>query len=194
MVKENYSIPAKNLLDGLINDYSKSLKKFQIDNINLRKLKNIKCNINGKKRKIKDLADVKNNRMLNQFRLVVYNADYINNVEEELDKNSLNSQINGQFILVDKPVLKFNQLMAIVDHIEKARNSFLMKCAKAKLEPIVRVKHALENDFIDFKTSLETSKNCQKIFKEKEKETYMITEKKIEDILGKDLYAKYKND
>ena len=39
--------------------------------------------------------------------------------------------------------------MKIIDDIEGFKNKTLTKCSKAKLEPILRAKNALENDFID---------------------------------------------
>ena len=37
--------------------------------------------------------------------------------------------------------------MAIVDEIEKMKNKTLTKCSKAKSEPIIRARTALENQF-----------------------------------------------
>ena len=39
--------------------------------------------------------------------------------------------------------------MKIIDDVEGFKNKTLTKCSKAKLEPILRAKNALENDFID---------------------------------------------
>ena len=84
--------------------------------------------------------------------------------------------------------------MSIVDELEKSKNKFLSKCTKAKLEPILRAKNAIENDFIDQVKSREISLNCQRIFDEKEKEIKKITSTKIRQILGKDYYEKYLNE
>ena len=69
--------------------------------------------------------------------------------------------------------------------------SILSKCSKAKLDPILRARTALENEFIDQVISRETSSNSQKIFDEKEKIIDQITKKKIEIILGKSFFKKY---
>ena len=39
--------------------------------------------------------------------------------------------------------------MSIVDDIEKIRNKTLTKCSKAKSEPVIRARTALENEFIE---------------------------------------------
>ncbi len=81
--------------------------------------------------------------------------------------------------------------MTIVDEIEKHKSKFLSKCTKAKLDPILRAKNALENDFIDQVVSKQISRNCQKIFEQKEKIINDITNKKIEKLLGKEFYKKF---
>ena len=58
--------------------------------------------------------------------------------------------------------------MKIIDDIEGFKNKTLTKCSKAKLEPILRAKNALENDFIDqvisgkLRTSVKNYMNQQK--------------------------------
>ena len=54
--------------------------------------------------------------------------------------------------------------MAVVDEIEKHQNKTLTRCSKAKLEPILRARNAVENDFIDQVISRQTSNRCQEVF------------------------------
>ena len=90
-----------------------------------------------------------------------------------------------------KKKLTFNQLMTIVDEIEKSKNKILTKCSKAKLEPILRAKNALENDFIHQIISRETSNKWQELYESSEKEIIKITEKKIKFLLGLKNYERY---
>ena len=46
--------------------------------------------------------------------------------------------------------------MSIVDEIEKIKNRTLTKCSKAKSEPVIRARTALENEFIEPAVSRET--------------------------------------
>ena len=71
------------------------------------------------------------------------------------------------------------------------KNKTLTKCSKAKLEPILRAKNALENDFIDQVVSRETSNKCQEFYESAEKEISKITEKKIKSILGLENFERY---
>ena len=50
----------------------------------------------------------------------------------------------------------------------KQKNKTLSKCSKAKMDPVIRSKHAVENEFIDLAIARKTSNNCQKMFEENE--------------------------
>ena len=86
-------------------------------------------------------------------------------------------------------VMKKTNLLG--DDIEGFKNKTLTKCSKAKLEPILRAKNALENDFIDQVISRETSNKCQELYESTEKEILKITEKKIKFVLGSENYERY---
>ncbi len=192
MIKEeNYSIQAKNLLDFLIQDYSESLKSFHQDNFYLHEIKKFRFNINNRIRKLLDIAEVKNNPKDSFYHIIVFNTEYNGIIKTELDLIPLTYKEEGQNIYVNKKKLTFNQLMTIVDNIEGFKNKTLTKCSKAKLEPILRAKNALENDFIDQIISRETSNKCQELYEFSEKEIIKITEKKIKFLLGPENYKRY---
>ena len=192
MIKEeNYSIQAKNLLDFLIQDYSESLKSFHQDNFYLHEIKKFRFNINNRIRKLLDIAEVKNNTKDSFYHIIVFNTEYNGIIKTELDLIPLTYKEEGQNIYVNKKKLTFNQLMTIVDNIEGFKNKTLTKCSKAKLEPILRAKNALENDFIDQIISRETSNKCQELYEFSEKEIIKITEKKIKFLLGSENYKRY---
>lgn len=189
--EENYSIQAKNLLDFLIQDYSDSLKSFHQDNFYLHEIKKFRFNINNRIRKLLDIAEVKNNPKDSFYHIIVFNTEYNGIIKTELDLIPLTYKETGQNIYVNKKKLTFNQLMTIVDNIEGFKNKTLTKCSKAKLEPILRAKNALENDFIDQIISRETSNKCQELYEFSEKEIIKITEKKIKFLLGSENYKRY---
>ena len=192
MIKEeNYSIQAKNLLDFLIQDYSESLKSFHQDNFYLHEIKKFRFNINNRIRKLLDIAEVKNNTKDSFYHIIVFNTEYNGIIKTELDLIPLTYKEEGQNIYVNKKKLTFNQLMTIVDNIEGFKNKTLTKCSKAKLEPILRAKNALENDFIDQIISRETSNKCQELYEFSEKEIIKITEKKIKFLLGSENFKRY---
>ena len=191
---ENYSIQAKNLLESIILDYELVLKTIHQDDFYLKEIKKIRITINSRIRKISDLAEIKNNHNDSFFLLVIFNEDYFSLLNEELEKLDLKITKDGQFIKIDKKKLSYNQVMTLVDDIEKIKNKTLTKCTKAKSEPVIRARTALENDFIDPIVSRETSNKCEKLLESTGLKIEEITKKKIKGILGTEYFKKYQNE
>ena len=191
---ENYSIQAKNLLESIILDYELVLKTIHQDDFYLKEIKKIRITINSRIRKISDLAEIKNNHNDSFFLLIIFNEDYFSLLNEELEKLDLKVTKDGQFIKIDKKKLSYNQVMTLVDDIEKIKNKTLTKCTKAKSEPVIRARTALENDFIDPIVSRETSNKCEKLLESTGLKIEEITKRKIKDILGTEYFKKYQNE
>ena len=191
---ENYSIQAKNLLECIVQDYESVLGSIHQDSFYLSEIKKIRLSINSRIRKISDLAEIKNDHQDNFFTIIVYNEDYYELLNEELQNLELDTKKEGQFIKVFKKELTYNQLMSIVDDIEKIRNKTLTKCSKAKSEPVIRARTALENEFIEPAISRETFNQCEILQKKATDLIDLITQKKIKEILGKIYFEKYINE
>ena len=191
---ENYSIQAKNLLESIVQDYESVLGSIHQDNFYLSEIKKIRLSINSRIRKISDLAEIKNDHQDNFFTIIVFNEDYYELLNEELKNLELDTKKEGQFIKVFKKELTYNQLMSIVDDIEKIRNKTLTKCSKAKSEPVIRARTALENEFIEPAISRETFNQCEILQKKATDLIDLITQKKIKEILGKIYFEKYINE
>ena len=188
---ENYSIQAKNLLESIVQDYESNLKSIHQDIFYLNEIKKIRFTINSRIRKITDLAEIKNNQQDDFFTVIVFNEDYFEILNEELIKLELNTKRDGQFIKVFKKELTYNQLMSIVDDIEKIKNRTLTKCSKAKSEPVIRARTALENQFIEPAVSRETFNQCEILQKKAIDLIDLVTQKRIKEILGETYFEKY---
>ena len=188
---ENYSIQAKNLLESIVQDYESNLKSIHKDIFYLNEIKKIRFTINSRIRKITDLAEIKNNQQDDFFTVIVFNEDYFEILNEELIKLGLNTKRDGQFIKVFKKELTYNQLMSIVDDIEKIKNRTLTKCSKAKSEPVIRARTALENQFIEPAVSRETFNQCEILQKKAIDLIDLVTQKRIKEILGETYFEKY---
>ena len=191
---ENYSIQAKNLLESIVQDFESVLSSIHQDSFYLSEIKKIRLSINSRIRKISDIAEIKNDHQDNFFTIIVFNEDYYELLNEELQNLELDTKKEGQFIKVFKKELTYNQLMSIVDDIEKIRNKTLTKCSKAKSEPIIRARTALENEFIEPAISRETFNQCEILQKKATDLIDLITQKRIKEILGKINFEKYINE
>ena len=193
-MKENYSIQAENLMSQIIKDYTISVENFKVQNLVLKSIKNIKVKIADRTRNISDLVEIQYNDEIQKWKLTVYNKDYINKIVIQIDETDLSYYVEGQFIIIDKPTFTYNQLLELIEQIEKYTNKVLLNCSKAKLEPILRARNGVENQFIDNITAQFASQRSQEIY---EKYEVILQEKKlqkIKNILGIELFKKYKAD
>ena len=188
---ENYSIQAKNLLDNLVDEYKTTIEDIHKIDIILKQVKTIRVEVNKRSRWISEVANISKEVVNKKIKILIYNEDYLKPISDELNQAGLNYNISGQFIEVKQPDFKYNQLMSLVDEIRTKENKILSKCSKAKMDPVIRSKHALENDFIDQAIARKTSNNCQKIFESNENKIKELTIKKIKSILGHDNFKKF---
>ena len=166
LVDENYSIQAKNLLENLVDEFENTIKKIHKIDIVLKQIKTIRVEINKRSRWISEISNISKDIANKKVKILIYNEDYFEPIESELKKLDLQFNKNGQFLEIVQPIFSYNQLMSLVDDIESKKNKIISKCTKAKMDPVIRSKHAVENEFIDIAIARKTSNNCQKMFEE----------------------------
>ncbi len=191
---ENYSIQAKNLLDNLVDEYDNNIKNIHKIDIVLKQIKTIRVEINERSRWISEISNISKDIPNKKVKILIYNEDYFKPVEEELKKLDLEFLKNGQFLEISQPIFTYNQLMSLVDDIETKKNKIISKCTKAKMDPVIRSKHAVENEFIDLAIARKTSNNCQKMFEEYQTLITVMTLKKVKSILGHENFKKFEKE
>tara|TARA_B100000900_G_C20220334_1_gene569534 strand:- start:23 stop:616 length:594 start_codon:yes stop_codon:yes gene_type:complete len=193
-VDENYSIQAKNLLDNLVGEYKSSITSIHKIDIVVKQIKTIRIEVNKRSRWISEVSNLSKDIANKKVRILIYNEEYFRPIEKELESLELRFFKNGQFLDVIQPNFSYNQLMSLVDDIESKKNKIISKCTKAKMDPVIRSKHAVENEFIDHAIARKTSNNCQKMFEEYEAIIFEITLKKIKSILGHENFKKFEKE
>ena len=193
-VDENYSIQAKNLLDNLVDEYKNLIKDIHKIDILLKQIKSIRVEVNSRTRWISEVANITKEVANKKVKILIYNDDYLSAIEDEVKQLKLNFEINGQFIEVFQPDFSYNDLMTLVDEIETKKNKTLSKCSKAKMDPVIRSKNAVENELIDLAIARKTSNNCQKMFEENEGIIRKLTLEKIKSILGHEYFKKFEKE
>ena len=194
LVDENYSIQAKNLLENLVDEFENTIKKIHKIDIVLKQIKTIRVEINKRSRWISEISNISKDIANKKVKILIYNEDYFEPIENELKKLDLQFNKNGQFLEIVQPIFSYNQLMSLVDDIESKKNKIISKCTKAKMDPVIRSKHAVENEFIDLAIARKTSNNCQKMFEEHQKLITEMTIKKIKSILGHENFKKFEKE
>ena len=193
-VDENYSIQAKNLLDNLVDEYKNLIKDIHKIDILLKQIKSIRVEVNSRTRWISEVANITKEVANKKVKILIYNDDYLSAIEDEVKQLKLNFEISGQFIEVFQPDFSYNDLMTLVDEIETKKNKTLSKCSKAKMDPVIRSKHAVENEFIDLAIARKPSNNCQKMFEDNEEIIRKLTFEKIKSILGHEYFKKFEKE
>ena len=194
LMDENYSIQAKNLLENLVDEFENTIKGIHKIDIVLKQIKTIRVEINKRSRWISEISNISKDIANKKVKILIYNEDYFEPIENELKKLDLQFNKNGQFLEIVQPIFSYNQLMSLVDDIESKKNKIISKCTKAKMDPVIRSKHAVENEFIDLAIARKTSNNCQKMFEEHQKLITEMTIKKIKSILGHENFKKFEKE
>ena len=131
-VDENYSIQAKNLLDNLVDEYKNLIKDIHKIDILLKQIKSIRVEVNSRTRWISEVANITKEVANKKVKILIYNDDYLSAIEDEVKQLKLNFEINGQFIEVFQPDFSYNDLMTLVDEIEKKKIKLFQNAVKLK--------------------------------------------------------------
>ena len=92
---ENYSIQAKNLLDNLVEEYKNVIKDIHKIDIVLKQIKSIRVEVNKRTRWISEVANIIKEVANRKVKILVYNEDYLNPIQDELKELKLTFKING---------------------------------------------------------------------------------------------------
>ncbi|MBC11105.1 MAG: hypothetical protein CMP32_04245 [Rickettsiales bacterium] len=191
---EQYSDQAENLMKAAVEDYSEIISEVKSTDANLTIIKNIRVNIQGKPRRLVDVADLKKTDDPHLLQLLVFNTDHIEVLSEQLDEINFNYNVDGQFINIDVPDPSYKQLMEVVDDLNRKKNSAMGRLTKAKSEATTRARTAVENEFITQGVASAASRKCDEYYENYGGQINEMTMQKVKDILGQEFFEKYKTE
>ena len=190
---EQYSMQAENLMKSAVEEYKEIIKEVKATDANLTIIRNIRINIQGKPRRLVDIADLKKTEDVHKLQLLVFNTDHIELLTEQLDENSFSYDIDGQFINITVPDPTYKQLMEVVDDLNRKKNSAMGRLTKAKSEATTRARTAVENEFITQGVASAASRKCDEYYQNYGDQISEMTLEKIKNILGSEFFEKYKS-
>ena len=191
---EQYSMQAENLMKSSVEEYKEIIKEVKATDANLTIIRNIRVNIQGKPRRLVDIADLKKTEDVHKLQLLVFNTDHIELLSEQLDENSFSYDIDGQFINITVPDPTYKQLMEVVDDINRKKNSAMSRLTKAKSEATTRARTAVENEFITQGVASAASRKCDEFYERYGDQITEMTMEKIKNILGPEYFKKYEEE
>ena len=191
---EQYSVQAENLMKTAVEEYIDVLKDIKATDANLTVIRNIRISISGKPRRLVDVADLRKTEDPHLLELLVFNTEHIDLLVEKIDETGFSNEVDGQFIRINVPDPSYKQLMEVVDDLNRKKNSAMGRLTKAKSEATSRARTAVENEFIAQGVASAASKKCEEYYENYGSQISDLTMEKIESILGKEYFEKYKSE
>ena len=191
---EQYSMQAENLMKSAVEEYKEIVKEVKATDANLTIIRNIRVSIQGKPRRLVDIADLKKTEDVHKIQLLVFNTDHIELLTEQIDELNFSYDVDGQFINITVPDPTYKQLMEVVDDLNRKKNSAMGKLTKAKSEATSRARTAVENEFITQGVASAASRKCDEYYQNYGDQISEMTLEKIKDILGPEFFEKYKTE
>ena len=191
---EQYSMQAENLMKSAVEEYKEIVKEVKATDANLTIIRNIRVSIQGKPRRLVDIADLKKTEDVHKIQLLVFNTDDIELLTEQIDELNFSYDVDGQFINITVPDPTYKQLMEVVDDLNRKKNSAMGRLTKAKSEATSRARTAVENEFITQGVASAASRKCDEYYQNYGDQISEMTLEKIKDILGAEFFEKYKTE
>ncbi len=191
---EQYSVQAENLMKTAVEEFIDVLKDIKATDANLTVIRNIRISISGKPRRLVDVADLRKTEDPHLLELLVFNTEHIDLLVEKIDETGFSNEVDGQFIRINVPDPSYKQLMEVVDDLNRKKNSAMGRLTKAKSEATSRARTAVENEFIAQGVASAASKKCEEYYENYGSQIGDLTMEKIESILGKEYFEKYKSE
>ncbi len=191
---EQYSVQAENLMKSAVEEYKEVIKEVKATDANLTIIRNLRINIQGKPRRLVDVADLKKTDDVHKLQLLVFNTDHIELLTEQLDENGFSYEVDGQFINITVPDPSYKQLMEVVDDLNRKKNSAMGRLTKAKSEATTRARTAVENEFISQGVASAASRKCDEYYENYGGQIAEMTMDKIKNILGPVHFEKYEKE
>ena len=191
---EQYSMQAENLMKSAVEEYKEIVKEVKATDANLTIIRNIRVSIQGKPRRLVDIADLKKTEDVHKIQLLVFNTDHIELLTEQIDELNFSYDVDGQFINITVPDPTYKQLMEVVDDLNRKKNSAMGRLTKAKSEATSRARTAVENEFITQGVASAASRKCDEYYQNYGDQISEMTLEKIKVILGPEFFEKYKTE
>ena len=148
---ESYSTEATANLERAIEEFADIVEDKKNQDPNIRVFGSLQIVMNGRKRRIADLGNVESPEDPMKIELMIYNKEHIEEVLEFIKQNGFpaKNEKGDQFIYVRVPKPSRMQLEEIGDDVNRRTNAMCGRLTKAKTNTGLRVKAAMEKEFID---------------------------------------------
>jgi ribosome recycling factor len=185
-IEEGYSPEAIANLERAIEEFAETMLEIKSEDANIKVFSSLQIIMNGRKRRIGDLANVESPDDPMKIQLMVYNKEHIEIVLEFIRENGFpaKNEEGSQFINVRVPKPSRMQLEEIGDDVNRRTNAVGSRLMKVKTNTGLRIRAATEKEYIDQRIAGIATKKIDLHLERCTKEIRIIGLMKRKQILG----------
>ena len=148
---EGYSPEAIANFELAVEEFAESLLAIKSEDDNIGVFKSLQILMNGRKRRIGDLGNVESPDDPMKIQLMIYNKEHVEQVCDFIRESGFpaRNEEGSQFIHIRVPKPSRMQLEEIGDDIARRTNSVCTRLTKMKTNTGLRIRAAMEKEFID---------------------------------------------
>ena len=193
---EGYSPEAIANMESALEEFIVSLLEIKPELANIAVFRGLKLTINGRPRRIGELGNVESPDDPMRIELMIYNKEQIEQVLEFVKNNGFpaKNEPGSQFIHIRVPKPSRMQLEEIGDDIIRRTNSLVMRLSKIKTNTGLRIRAAVQNEFIEAKIATLATKKIDTTHLKVESEGKFLGVLKRKQILGNYFQSTEKDD
>ena len=169
-----------------IEEFAESLLAIKSEDANISVFKSLQIIMNGRKRRIGDLGNVESPDDPMRIQLMIYNKEHLQEVFDFIRESGFpaKNEEGSQFIHIRVPKPSRMQLEEIGDDIVRRTNSVCTRLTKMKTNTGLRIRAAMEKEFIDQRIANLASKRINDNLDRCTQEVRIIGLMKRKKILG----------
>ena len=194
---ESYSTEAISNFSKAIEDFADVITEIKSEDANIAVFNSIYVMIDGRKRRLADIANIEAPDDPLNLEVMVYSRDHLETVVDTIKEAGFPAKLkekNSQFLIVKVPQPSRMQLEEIGDDLIRRTNSLVMRLTKIKTNTGLRIRAAVQNEFIETKIATLATKKIDASHLKIESEGKFLGVLKRKQILGSYFKSTEKDD
>ena len=185
-LEEGYSPEAIANMENALEEFIVSLIEIKPEDANIAVFRGLKLTLKGRPRRLAELGNVESPDDPMKIELMIYNKEQIEEVLEFIKKNGFpaKNEPGSQFIHIRVPKPSRMQLEELGDEVIRRTNSACTRLMKIKTNTGLRIRAAMEKEYIDQRISGVALKKIDNALERITKEMKVVGVMKRKAILG----------
>ena len=194
---ESYSVEALSNYARVVEEFCDLLIEIKSEHANISVFNSIQVQIEGKKRRLNDIANIESPEDILKIEVMVYSRENLELVLDTIKESGFPAKLreqNSQFIDVRVPKPSRMQLEEIADDVIRRTNGMSSRLLKIKTNTALRIRAAVQNEFIDSRIATLSTRKIDSGFEKYNSEVRVIGLQRRKQILGKFYKPQEKDD